>query len=145
MGFSKVRLGTKLAGGFGLVLVMMAVIAYLGLNRLALLDEHLKMIVHDANVKVELANAAASHINRITRAGRNIALSTDMALKQKEKDVIDQERSKTNNALSKLESMVKTDKGKQLMDELKKSLAATRPLVNKAVELGMSNKTEEAA
>jgi methyl-accepting chemotaxis protein len=140
----KFKLGTKLATGFSLVMVLLVVIAFIGVTRLNMMKSHLRIIVYDRNVKVKLANDMVDHLNEIARAVRNIALLDNVDAMQKEKERIDAARKAFSEAYEKLVNMVTSNKGKELLASVRRDQDHVKPLVDKAVELGLQNKASEA-
>src|SRR5689334_11242665 len=54
--FSNLKIGTRLALGFGLMTLLLIAVAALGLSRMALVDQNLEEITGDNNPQVSLAN-----------------------------------------------------------------------------------------
>lgn len=144
MPINNLKLGTKLAGGFSVVLMLSVVIALIGVTRLNFVKGILENIVDDKNIKVKLANDMVDGLNVIARAVRNIALLDDTASMQKEKERIDAARKVFGEAYEKLIKMVASDKGKEILTSIKKDQEVVKPLVDKAVALGLENKASEA-
>ncbi len=122
----------------------MVIIAAIGINRLSAINEGVETIVKDANVKVYLGNVMVNEINVIARAIRNIALTKDDNLKNQEKKRIDDSRVKYREADEKISKLVRSDKGKELLVNVRQQQDAVRPLVDKTLALAMDNKSEEA-
>jgi hypothetical protein len=141
---AEVKLGTKLAGGFTIILLLMAIIAAIGINRLGEINKGIDKIVNDANVKVALANKMAGEVNLIARAVRNIALAKDSNLKVDEKKRIDEARARYAETDQKIAKLVVSDKGKALLANVREQQAIVKPLVDKAVTLSMEDKIEDA-
>jgi methyl-accepting chemotaxis protein len=144
MSLSSLKLSTKLALGFAVVLALLLVVVIISITRLNLLNNHLVNIITDKNIKVQLANNMTDHINVIARSVRNVALLQDISEMQKEKERIEGARGEFAQFHEKLSGMVKSDKGKEIMASIRGSEDAVRPLVDKAIGLGMQNRTDEA-
>jgi len=144
MSINNLKLGTKLAGGFSVVLMLVVIIASIGITRLNVLSGHLDDIIHDKNVKVKLANDIADGINVIARSVRNIVLLDDVGSMQKEKERIDAARKSYSESYEKLVKMVISNKGKEILAAVKGSQDVVRPLVDKAVSLAFEHKDSEA-
>ncbi len=145
MVLAKMKLGTRLGAGFALILILLTVVAYIGITRLAASNAALDDIVNNKTVKVQQANEMQDQINIIARSIRNIALSNDADFMKQEKDRIDKARDKFGATFSELEKTVVSARGKEILGRVKENQAATRPLVDKALALGLANKNEEAA
>ncbi|MDD2900943.1 MAG: methyl-accepting chemotaxis protein [Syntrophales bacterium] len=143
--FKNMKLGTKLGMGFGVMLILLGIVAYLGVNRLSLVAGHLNDIVTNKNPKMEWANDLINGINVIARSVRNMALSNDLELNKQDKGRIDSSRGKFAAAYGKLEKTVTSAQGKDIMARIKESQNIVKPLVDKAAALALANKAEEAA
>jgi methyl-accepting chemotaxis protein len=144
MSLSKFKLGTKLALGFAVVLALLVVVTIVSLTRLDVLNNHIRNIIEDKNFKVKLANDMGDRTNEVARAVRNVALLKDVVEMQKEKDRIEAARQQFGQCYEKLSGIVRSDQGKQIMAAIKEAQDAVKPLVDKAVALGLQNKTEDA-
>jgi methyl-accepting chemotaxis protein len=138
------KLSVKLFGGFAVVLLLMVIITVLGINRLSAINEEIDKIVKDANVKVSLANDMSNQINVIARAVRNIALTRDDNVKIQEKKRIEDSLVKYREADEKIAKLVRSDKGKGLLANIRQQQDAVMPLVDKTLTVAMNNKSEDA-
>ena len=71
MSLANLKVGVRLGLGFGLVLVLLSVIAFIGLTRLAHMNEDVELILNDRYPKTVQANDIIDNINIIARAMRN--------------------------------------------------------------------------
>ncbi len=123
--FSNMKIGMRLALGFGLVLVLLAVIAFLGISRLAALSESLDDVVRDKYPKTVLTNDVADNINAIGIAVRNGIINIDNKERVKqEMDLIGESRKRNKESIDKLEAMIQSEQGKALMQKLQDVRAA---------------------
>ncbi|MEW6658969.1 MAG: methyl-accepting chemotaxis protein [Thermodesulfobacteriota bacterium] len=144
MSFTKLKLGTKLALGFMVILSLLVIMLVLSVSRLNLLNEYLDDIVDNKNPKVNQAYDLKADIYDIARAVRNMAISNDAEFSKQEKARIDKNRADFAGTMAKLEKTVHSQKGIEIISRIKQSNATVRPLVDKAVVLGLENKAEEA-
>ncbi|MDI9569707.1 MAG: methyl-accepting chemotaxis protein [Pseudomonadota bacterium] len=144
MNLANMKLGTKLAGGFAAVLLLMALIAAIGIHRLGSLNADLELIVKQANVRTEMATIMTEQINVIARAVRNIVLLKDDKEKMEERKRIDEARAKYRDADERIGKLLRSDKGKELVGEARRQQDAVRPLVDKSLALAMEQRSEEA-
>ncbi|WP_426304447.1 methyl-accepting chemotaxis protein [Acidovorax facilis] len=143
--FKNMRIASKLALGFGLVLVLLGVIAYIGITRMAAVQANFEKVTSDNNVKTALANDMRDQINDTARSLRNMMLSEDLAYTKDQAERIQKSRKNYNVARDKLQSMLVLDAGKKIMAEINEDQGNTKPLVEKAMELASVNKNAEAA
>ncbi len=145
MTIGNLKLGTKLAIGFGGMLIPLVAITAIGITRLDLLNDHLHNIIDDKNVKVKLANEMIGGVNEIARAVRNIVIFHDANSVQEEKERIDAARKVFHGAHEKLSKMIATDKGKELLGSVKSMQDVVRPLIDKTVASSVKNRDAKAA
>lgn len=143
--FKNMRIASKLALGFGLLLVLLGVIAYTGITRMANVQANFDEVVNANNVQVSLANDMRDQINDIARAVRNVMLTEDQEEMRKQVDRIRDARATYNEASVKLAASINTEAGKKLLAEITDHQNQTKSLVDKAMELGLANKNAEAA
>ena len=67
--FKNMKIGMRLGLSFGLVLVLLSVIAFIGITRLAALNESIDKIANDRYPKTVMANEVLKQINRIALVG----------------------------------------------------------------------------
>ena len=141
------KLGTKLAGGFTVILLLMVIIAIIGISRLSSLNNDIETIVNESNAKVDLANDMINNINIIARSVRNIAMlnGRDNQLRDSEIKRIEDVRVKYREADEKIGKLVKSDQGKELLAKCRQLQDSVKPLVNKAEELILAGKFEEGS
>jgi methyl-accepting chemotaxis protein len=144
MSFTKLSLGTRLALGFGIILIILAGLSYLNITRFKAVETNVHVIVDDRIPKMVWANNLIHAINDIARAVRNIALSNDAKTMQGQMDRIDKARAGFAENYDKLEKTVTSERGRGIMARIKDNQNATRPLVDKAAALAMAGKREEA-
>ena len=138
------QLRSKLTLGFGITLTLLAVIAAVGIIRLSAVDANLESISVSVK-KAAVANRVIDMTNTIQLAIRNIVVSEDMSFKEKEKAILNQSRSTLIENFDLLAGMLATKEETDLFTTMKEAIAAGREANNKALSLGMENKTQEAA
>jgi methyl-accepting chemotaxis protein len=143
--FNNMKIGARLGLGFGLVLILTATLAVIGITRMSAIKKDFNTVVKANNVKIACANGTLGQLNIIARAVRNMIIQSDADFLQKQKDRIVEARKNYDELSTKLSSLVVTEKAKKLMDDLNSSRDATRPLFNKVIELTVAGKHEEAA
>jgi len=142
--FKNMKIGMRLGLGFGLVLVLLSVIAFVGVTRLAQLNEGIEKLANDRYPKTVLANNMKSLVNENARATRNIILLDEAAEMQKEKERIDNNRKKIAESFEKLEAEVRSEEGKKLLAAIKDARTQFVADNNKAIDLAMAQKNAEA-
>ncbi len=143
--FKNMRIASKLALGFGLVLVLLGVIAYVGITRMAAVQANFEKVTSDNNVKTALANDMRDQINDTARAVRNMMLSDDLTYTKEQAASLLKARENYNVSRDKLQSMLVLEAGKKIMAEINDGQAKASPLVDKVMELASANKNADAA
>ncbi len=138
------KIGTRLSLGFGAVLTLLALLFGLGLQSLNQMREQLHQIVNDSNVKTAAAYELAIEIRTLSNAFSNIILGDDAGI-PREKETIAAAREKYGKAWALLKERAVTDEDKALMAEVEATITRSRPINNKAIEVRMEGKKDEAA
>ena len=142
--FKNLRIGVRLTIGFGLVLALLAIIAGLGISRMAGIKDKLDTVVNENNVKIAAANAMRGQINVIARAVRNLAMTSDAATMKTEAARIQDARGKYAEQRDKLQKMIKSEEARKIMADINDGQKKTTPLVEKAMDLALASKNEQA-
>ncbi|HEX8962116.1 MAG TPA: MCP four helix bundle domain-containing protein, partial [Rhodocyclaceae bacterium] len=142
--FKNLRVAAKLGIGFGAVLVMLACIAAIGLSRMASIQANFELAENENALKIKLANGLMAQQNLVARAVRNIALLDDPQEMKKEEARILESRAKYGELMDKLTTLIKSEEGKKIMAQLGDDVKVLRPLVDKAIALGLAGKGSEA-
>ncbi|MBI3523652.1 MAG: methyl-accepting chemotaxis protein [Betaproteobacteria bacterium] len=142
--FKNLKIGTRLGLGFGLVLVQLCIISFVGISRMESVKKNMDFVVHVNNVKIALANSMRGQLNVIARSVRNLALLSDVAEMKKEEALMQEARTQYGVLRDKLEKMVVTSEGRKMFAAINEAQQRTRPLVDQTVALGLDNKDAEA-
>jgi len=140
--FKNLKIGVRLAIGFGLVLALMATLAVLAYNRLGGLNQEIEDMVKDKFPKTVWATDINESINTIARRLRNAYILSG-ADAQKELDQITEERKKITEAIEKLEKTILSEKGKDILKSVTTARIAYVASQEKFIELLKSGKRDE--
>ena len=143
MKLGDLRIGVRLGLGFGVTLLLLCGVAYLGIGGMGTIDDKLERIVTVNYAKIKLANDVTTEINGLIE---EIELMTvkDQAARVEAKEKIGKRRAAYQEAMQKLEKLETTDKGKELIAAAKGAIDAARKANNEVIELSVSGKTAEA-
>jgi len=144
MFFSRMKLGAKLALGFGITLVLLILIAVMGINRMGAINDDMTQIVEVDNRKVIAAEDLINGMDSVQIAVRNLILTKDETISAKQYAAIDKARAEMIEALDQLSILVTTPEGKQLLASLKDACAAAKAANGKVIALDRENRDEEA-
>ncbi|HWW68660.1 MAG TPA: methyl-accepting chemotaxis protein [Duganella sp.] len=140
---------TRMAGGFGILLVLLVIISILGVVSLNKLRSGLTEIVYVNSVQSTLAVELRLSLLDRALAVRNLALLSDLPSMRIEADRIRTQERLYADAYQKLGKILDDDvetspKERALFASLKEAEAAALPLFKQVEELGLANKPEEA-
>lgn len=142
---TELKLGTKLMLGFGLTIVLVAIVTFIGASRMVLLNDNISGIVETRMPQMSMLYEIMKDYDVIARSARNIALTSDEGVRQKQKENLAQAKTELMATLNKLEKKLTTDKAKELFAGMKENLTKVVQLSDKAAALGAANKHQEAA
>ncbi len=112
MAMANMKVGTRLALGFGAVIIMLIVVAVVGITNMRGLQAEIGDMVHDKFPKTVWANNIVNNINIIARAMRNTLLMSDKDKVAKELDRIEEARVAIKDNLQKLQDSITSAGGK---------------------------------
>jgi methyl-accepting chemotaxis protein len=139
--FKNLKIGVRLGIGFGLILTLLATLAIVSYTRLGNLNGEIDDMVKDKFPKTVMANDIIDSLNTIARRLRNAYIFSGEA-SQKEIDAIPEERKIISDRLEKLEKLITSDKGKDLMKQVATARVAYVASQDKFVELLKSGKRD---
>jgi methyl-accepting chemotaxis protein len=116
--FQNFKVGTRLAAGFGLVLLLLVGVTALGISRLGAVNGSTELIVKDRYPKVALANGMLDGINETAIMLRNILIMKDPAMIEEEKKQIVKRREEVESRLAELDRLLSTPKGKEIFKSI---------------------------
>jgi methyl-accepting chemotaxis protein len=138
------KISARLGLVFGLLLLLLAVIAFVGIDRLRALDATTTRITSNISPKIEAAREMSYVAMDIARITRNQLLLTDEAEKSANRAALDKARADANLQLASLEQLVDTDRGRVLLGEVKRTLVEYRAFTDAVIELAAAGHTPEA-
>lgn len=121
--FDSMKVSTRLALGFGLVLLLLAVVAITGVNRLGASNDMIHDLVTDKWKKVVLLKDGLAGLNLIAVGGRDLALAVNPAQQQSAKDRIMSGRESIGKAWGELQPLLTLPEGKAAMQKIMDSRA----------------------
>ncbi len=139
--FKNLKIGLRLALGFGVVLFLTVAILMLGLYKMGQIDDKLNRIVNVNDVKVENANTAAKAILNISN---NLRMTDNKAAKIEQKRRIEDNRKIYGDAIAKLKEIEDTQEGIQGIKNVEDAIVPAKAANQKFMELYLANKTAEA-
>ena len=144
------KIGTRLGLGFTLVLLLLIASTMLGINRMAMIQDHLHKITRINNQETKLITAMRMTVYERGLAMRNLALMNEEELMKQQVVLIKAQARQYSETEAELLKMFTSEEGgnpegKALLDKIKSHETASLPLITKAIEFGMDYKPFEAS
>ena len=139
------KLRTKLLSGFGLMVVLMAILTLVATSRMSILNDKVDGVVQIRMPQMHTFYVLMRDYDILARSTRNIALASDEGVKQKQKDGFAKAKADLTDTLNKIEKTLTTDKGRETFAGLKETLTAVVQLSEKAIALDAAKKHQDMA
>ncbi|MES2296387.1 MAG: methyl-accepting chemotaxis protein [Pseudomonadota bacterium] len=145
---NQLKIGTRLALGFGLVLALLAAVTALAIARMADLNAHIETITKVNEVEARLATSMRLTVYDRMIALRNLALLNNGDERKPELERISAQASKYIESADKLAKMFASNSETQpeestLLRTIESHAAGAAPLIAKAIDLANQNKQDE--
>jgi methyl-accepting chemotaxis protein len=144
MQLSQLKIGTRLAFGFGLLVFLSLLSAGLSLNKLGAIQANLEDVVTDNNLRVRLNNEMSQAVHIVARVVRTLVILEDVNQMGQEKDKIIQARERYDKSFAALQKLPASAAGQALRSKIADLAGISRRLNNQIIELAMANKDAEA-
>ena len=116
--FKNMKIGVRLGWGFGLVLILLMVIAALAITRLSQQNDTLNLVVNDRYAKVAIITEIKSETTSIAMSLRNMLLTDNLDEQKKHEEKIFDSRKKIQENVEKLQKLLVLSKGKELLQHI---------------------------
>ena len=144
MSKQSMKVGTRLALGFGLVLALMAGIAGLGIYNMQRIHARLEKVVQLNVAKLTYVQDMSEAVHIVARVTRTIVLLSDEAAMQREMPKLLAARAQYDKAQAALIALPATQEGKAIRARIDALRQEARPLTDQVLQLAMQHKDEEA-
>jgi methyl-accepting chemotaxis protein len=144
---NNLKVGTRLALGFALVLVLLIVVTVVGILRMAQIQDRLDKMVSVSNVSTGLVIDMRNNVSDRITSLRVLTLMTDPADMEPEMVKFKEQTRKYDEAQKKLSALFAAhanDKEKALLAQIKESEAAAMPAIGRAADLYLANNAMDA-
>lgn len=142
--FKNMKIGIRLGLGFGLVLSLLAMLAFIGITRLAAANAAVDDIVNNNGNKIELLQTGLAGVNDIGIGARDMVLVTTADARQAAKDRVLKGRAAIGKAWDTLKPTLDKPKGKEMMQQILDSRERFIAAQNQVIKLVDDNKVEAA-
>ncbi len=144
MKFSDLKISTRLAFGFGLVILLMLTITAVGIIRLDSNNDITDKIVNDRYAKAALSVNLRTSVDAGARHLRNALLVSDPEDSRKYLATLTASMQASRNTIAALEKVIVTERGKAILKDLAAARSAYAPARDRAVAL-LKEGSREAA
>ena len=142
MQLKQLKIGQRLALGFGLVLALLVVVLGTGIQKLQAMDALLVRIVEGNNVRIEAASNMRDSLRRISIAVRDMTIISDEAQMQELARTIGVAREAYDKAESTLAGLLISEEGTTLHANIVAARKAALPLVAQGEVFARANDLE---
>ncbi|SDF27864.1 methyl-accepting chemotaxis protein [Massilia sp. PDC64] len=139
------KIGNRLGGAFGLLLVLLAACIWFGIASLHLLNEGTAKIVDEDYPKTVLAYESLDVVNRNARAMRNMLLWDKPEEVARERETVLQNRNENTVNLDKLAALIKSEEGKIKLKAVQEAREVYRASQQAFLDMMDAGKKQEAA
>jgi methyl-accepting chemotaxis protein len=144
MNIRNLRIGQRLAVGFGSVIVMLAVLAGLSYTQIGNLNQEITQTNKDRYPKILSANAIFVQLHMQSGLLRNLLIMSEEAQLKKMYEAIDGSSKLIDEAVAKLDKTETSGKGRQLLKELDEMRGKFIPLRTRFIDLIRADKKDDA-
>ena len=147
MNLNNMKVGTRLALGFALILVLLVAVAVVGILRMAQIQDRLDHVVSVSNVSTGLVIEMRNNVNDRLQSLRVLTLMVDPADMEPEIAKFKAETAKydeTQRKLSTLFAANGNETEKALLAQIKEHAAAAMPAIGRATELYLAANVMDA-
>ncbi|HOW53749.1 MAG TPA: methyl-accepting chemotaxis protein, partial [Syntrophorhabdaceae bacterium] len=144
MSFKNMKIGMRLGVGFGIMMVLLAVLTFMGIRSMQSINGVMEGIVKESNVRTKLARDAMKAIDDITLRVVVLASVNDEKVRAEVKNEIGAARKTYKECVDGLEKMDTSEEGKKLLETVRTELKPAGAANNKILQLAAAGKMQEA-
>ena len=133
--FQRIKIGTRLWGGFGLIFVLLAAVVWTGVHSLDKVQDAVELVVKDRYPKTVSANKILFKLHSIARYARNALLLKDPVKSKAEFDRLMDARHTVGEELDVLGRTIKSERGKEILASISADRKAYIAAQDRFIEL----------
>ena len=115
------KVATKLALGFGVLIIMLTVVSFIGITRMAQINDSMNQVMEERWPRAEMANSIVERANTIAIALRNMMLTSNVQDRAQQKQLILETRTGLGATVENLQAVLNTPKGLELLQDIIKN------------------------
>ena len=140
----QLKVGTRLALGFGLVLAMLLAVIMLGIAKLGALNEGTRTMAQEAYPKVVVAQNLADRVNRTARTVRDLLLVDDPEANKKNMTALATSRKETDEMFAQLDKLIVSEQGVRNLQAYKAAYTQYIGAIDQVLKLHAAGEREAA-
>ncbi len=144
MNFKNMKIGMRLGVGFGVLMLLLGVLTFMGIKSMNSINDGIETIVKNSNVKTKLISDSIQAIDVITEGIVLVVAINDEKIRTEVKKEIDEARKIYIGNVETLTKTVVTIKGKELIEKVRAEMKPAGEANNKVLQLAGANKMQEA-
>jgi methyl-accepting chemotaxis protein len=144
MSIADIKIGTRLAGGFGLILSLILAMVLIGTTRLAGIGNVTAKMVDQDWAKAEAANVVDTLTRANARGTLELLIAPDKAYRAKVYERIENNKKAVSEALATLDGLVYLPEGKAMLAAIKEQRAQYVRSIGQVAQLVEDEKSDEA-
>ena len=142
--FKNMKIGKRLGLGFALVLILLAIASFVGINRMSGLNDAVNDMAKNKWGKVVLLQEGYASVSEIGLAARDLVLAETADERQKDKERVLNSRADLGKTWGTLKPLLNQPKGIEMMGRILDSREQFIAAQNQVIKLVEENKGEEA-
>jgi methyl-accepting chemotaxis protein len=144
MKFANLRLGQRLAIGFGMVILLMLAIAFIGVSQINRVNANVAGMVNDFYPKTVMANTIKGELEQTARSMRNLLFMSTVPEIKGELAAIENANKVVSDALNKFAQAATSAEGRRLLQEVIDARANYVPALNNFIQTVNDGQIEQA-
>lgn len=141
---NQMKVGTRLVAGFTLLLLLSAALIFVGLNRMALIQNNFETVVNSDFEKITLVNKMRDAVRFQMVALRDVVMQEDFAFKKKELQLMKDARKEYQSLAGQLAPLVANTKISPVVDALHATEEKVREANAGVIELSLNDQNKQA-
>ncbi len=144
MGFANLRIGQRLGIGFGMVILLMLAVTFIGVSRINQVNGSVGSMVRDFYPKTVMVNGIKADLNETARSMRNLLFMTTVSEVQGELATIDKSSRNITETIAKFETTSNSAEGQRLIKDVKDAREKYLPILANYLKAIKDGSVEQA-
>ena len=142
--FRNMKIGMRLGLAFGLVLIMLSTVAFIGISRLANLNDNVDELVNDRYPNTVMGNDIIDDVNTVDQDMLSVVLEKDAVQEKKFIDEIMESEKNISKNFDKLQGVIKSEKGKELLKNIQDTRSSFNSVQDRFLKATQDGNSKEA-